>query len=306
MRDIFILASFTIDKIVIGGQKYIQWGGPAFYAALPPVVFNWSIELYGSYGKDFPWKIPEFPGKLIQTDVSIIFEHTYENSIRKSKIISYPKPVNVEIPRTFSVGFINLVFNEFTLITIRKAMKKAQLIGIDVQGFIRKVKNGNVILERDERVLEILQNADVVKMDLAEFNVVKKLLGKICLITLAERGAIAKKDQEFLYIPTYYVEGDPTGTGDVFLSTFLIKFSETQDLAKALAFANAFASLLVEGKIFTRKEKDINEVFEKLKKNKAHIIKLVNERAELLLKKKKTFTSIKDAIRYAYVFQSNT
>lgn len=306
MKDIFVLASFTIDKIIIKGRKYTQWGGPAFYAVLPPVVLNLPVYLFGSYGKDFPWKIPKFPGRLIQTDVSIVFEHTYENSTRKSRIISYPKPVNIEIPRIFSVGFINPVFNEFTLNTIRKAMKRARIVGIDIQGFIRKVKNGNVVLEKDERVLEILQNADIVKMDLTEFNVVKKFLGKVCLITLAEKGAIAKKDQEFLYIPTYYVEGDPTGTGDVFLSAFLIKFSETRDIAKALAFANAFASILVEGKIFTRKEKDISEVFKKLKKDTAHIIKLVNERTELLLGKKKRFTSIKDAIRYAYVFQSNT
>ena len=42
-------------------------------------------------------------------------------------------------------------------------------------------------------------------------------------------------------------EVDATGAGDVFATAFLIKYSETQDLALATGFAHCAASFVVEG-----------------------------------------------------------
>jgi sugar/nucleoside kinase (ribokinase family) len=52
-------------------------------------------------------------------------------------------------------------------------------------------------------------------------------------------------DQEIHGLPR--PEVDPTGAGDVFATTFLIRYQETGDLAEAAAFATCGASSVVEG-----------------------------------------------------------
>ena len=298
MRRMLILSSFTIDYIVIGNERYTKWGGPAFYAAIPPLLLDWNLEVYAICGKHFPWSFP-FKVNSIVVEKQIVFEHVYlDDSNRISRIISYPETTSIRFSKMlFQISLVSPVFREFPAEVISTVDRISEIVGVDIQGFLRREKNGKIFLEKDEYVLESIQGIHVLKMDLSEYHAVGEFPAKINLITLGGKGAIAKFEEGVLYVPAYYVKGDPTGAGDVFLSSFLIKFFETRDVLRSLAFSNALASLLVEGKLINRSARNPHESLKNMFIKKQDLISEIEKRMEILLDKAVVFSSFEDAIK---------
>jgi len=150
-------------------------------------------------------------------------------------------------------------------------------IGIDLQGFIRKISdNGTVsyiyneelivnmrkiinligdrlILKGSEIEMKLLSGYEDLYDVMKSFNQFKT--GGIFIMTLGEAGSmIIKKGQKLLEIPAFKAKEviDETGAGDVYLAVFLYEFIQSnmnwESVEKIAHLASAAASFLVEKK----------------------------------------------------------
>jgi len=190
--------------------------------------------------------------------------------------------------------------NEISYEYTSKIIKKfpEAYIGIDLQGFIRKIDdNGIVSYIYEERLILNMKNIiDLIghRLILKGSEIEMKLLsgcenlydvmesfnqfdtGGIFIMTLGEAGSmIIKKGEKLLEIPAFKPKEviDETGAGDVYLAIFLYEFIRSnmnwQNVEKAAHLASAAASFLVEKKGpagFKKKSEVIKRV-----KNKKYI-----------------------------------
>ncbi|TFG18110.1 MAG: hypothetical protein EU533_07925 [Promethearchaeota archaeon] len=150
-------------------------------------------------------------------------------------------------------------------------------IGIDLQGFIRKISNtGEVSLVQDDSILENISNIiDIIDDKLilkGSEEEMKILSGKenlnevmeffndvkfkgISIMTLGERGSmITRHGDQLLIIPAFKPDSveDETGAGDVYLAIFIYEYIISDkswgSIASAGYLASSAASFLVEEK----------------------------------------------------------
>ncbi|MFX0186261.1 MAG: PfkB family carbohydrate kinase [Candidatus Hodarchaeota archaeon] len=151
------------------------------------------------------------------------------------------------------------------IIEILKHLPNAY-IGIDLQGFVRKIENGHVSLIRDEniisnmeKIIDLIGDRLIIKGSEEEMKI---LSGKddiyeamnyfryiefngIFIMTLGEAGSlIVKRGKEILKIPAFQSSGvvDETGAGDVYFAIFLFEFIRSDKSWKAIEKAAYLAS----------------------------------------------------------------
>ena len=166
--------------------------------------------------------------------------------------------------------------NEISFDYIDKMLKNFPdvYVGIDLQGFIRKIENGHVSIERDEDIITnmeeiinligdklILKGSEEEMKILSGENDIYKAMNHfdyfdfkgIFIMTLGEAGSlIVKKGEKILKIPAFQSSGviDETGAGDVYFAIFLyeliISDKTWSSIEKAAWFASSAASFNVE------------------------------------------------------------
>jgi len=179
--------------------------------------------------------------------------------------------------------------NEITFEFIKKIINifPKALIGIDVQGFIRKVDpQGVVSYTHDDNLISnmkkiinligdrlILKGSEVEMQLISGYNEYDEIMNffsisdthSIFIMTLGEKGSwVVKNEQQLLKIPAFKPKRvqDETGAGDVYLAIFLLEYllsdKKWDAVERAAYLASAAASFLVE-------EKGINGVETKKK-----------------------------------------
>ncbi len=151
-------------------------------------------------------------------------------------------------------------------------------IGIDLQGFIRKIDDDgkvayvyeNEIISNIKRIIELIGDKLILKGSEEEMNILAgecddydKVMvhcnkydnNGIYIMTLGEKGSmLTKKGEKVLKIPAFNPKKvvDETGPGDVYFSIFLYEFIHSdkswKSIEKAAFLASAAASFLVEKK----------------------------------------------------------
>ena len=166
--------------------------------------------------------------------------------------------------------------NEISFEYISKIMESFPdaYIGIDLQGFIRKIENGHVIIERDENIIDNMEkiinligdklilkgSEEEMKILSGEDDIYRAMnhfdyfdFKGIFIMTLGEAGSlIIKKQEKILKIPAFQSSGviDETGAGDVYFAIFLYEFiisdKSWTSIEKAALLASSAASFNVE------------------------------------------------------------
>ncbi len=163
---------------------------------------------------------------------------------------------------------------------IIEARKKADMVSLDVQGFVRKAKVGKRMEHRPMKNAEkILKNVDLLKLSEIEIEFVLSGLKKkrvkirsmkeeieaikeiakcgpeVVELTLGRKGSIiySKRTGTAIFFPAFATETvDETGAGDVFATAFATIYFETGDVEAAGGFATVASSFCVEGKAYNR------------------------------------------------------
>jgi len=172
------------------------------------------------------------------------------------------------------------VLAEVPIELVREIRKEYDsLITLDVQGFIRRIRDGKIERYRSEEAFEAMRLSDVAKPNEHEAKVLfpdvsayeaAKLLSRlnrlpIGVVTLDGNGSVLYYEGKLYHIPAYPAKPrDPTGCGDVYLGAFTHHYLKTEDPLESAAFASAAASFMVERIGPDRPMKGIEERFERV------------------------------------------
>jgi hypothetical protein len=244
--EFVIIGNPTID--VIEGEKLI--GGSVIYSSLTISKLGYGVTIIGNKGRDFNVDLTGIDVRLKDVSKTTKFE------IGKGlKILERSDPISKEALPSLKSKIVHCapVFREIDNELLRFLQRDAGFLSVDVHGFVRVEKEGEILLDNFGRKIK----ADFVKMSKEESRHVNVEAG-IIAITKGRKGAeiIADKTYEIPVFPAKVI--DPTGAGDVFCGAFLVRYHETKDVYKSGLFASAAASIVCEGKgtlgIPTRKE----------------------------------------------------
>ena len=187
-----------------------------------------------------------------------------------SEYLNDPPDIFVLVPlcNEISYEYVTQIFKQFP----------DAYIGIDLQGFIRKIDEfGKVSYIYDEKIISNMKkiidligdrlilkgSEEEMKLFAGECDDYEKVMthcikydnNGIYIMTLGEKGSmLTKKGEKILEIPAFKAKRviDETGAGDVYFSIFLYEFIHSdkswKSIEKAAYLASAAASFLVEKK----------------------------------------------------------
>ena len=183
------------------------------------------------------------------------FENRYRAGHRQQRILAIAEPLTLDgLPPAWAhsdVVHLGPVVHEVAPDMVN-AFPHA-LVGITPQGWLRAWDGAGIVTPRNwPDARQTLAAADVVVMseeDVGERHLLRDYVRwtRLLILTVGKRGAIVYHEGREVRVPAYAVrEVDPTGAGDVFAATFLVRLHETGDAIEAARYANCAASFVVE------------------------------------------------------------
>ena len=262
-----------------GKKKELALSSPSFFGSVASARLGHETTLISKLSSEFDKKWLTFLDKegvkLIKQpawqDTSYEIKHD-KSGAKMVKVTGDAGPI-VNVPDLKAdVVLINSYFGNVDLKVLKKLKTEDNLLALDAQGFIKYKNPGGEIsnvpwLEKEK----YLKYVDILKLNARELyfltgkttlnsaSELLKLGPKIVTLTLAEQGAYIFHGKKFIKVPVYETKlVDKTGAGDVFATSFVIRYKQTEDIMDAAYFASAAASFIVE-------KKGVNGI-EKLKK----------------------------------------
>lgn len=235
-------------------------GGTATYAALTARNLGLSVGVVTSFD-------PGFDPNSVLADISITrtpasettaFQNLYHNGRREQFIYGLAAPIEpAAVPvawRQSPIIHLGPLVREIPS-EILSIFDSDSLIGVTPQGWMRQWdESGRVVPRRWHEADDVLRRADVLVFSVEDVarmrGEIDRLadLAQIMVVTQGPAGATLFLAGDSTHHPAFEAtEVDPTGAGDVFAAAFLIRLRETDDPHEAAHFANAVASLSIEG-----------------------------------------------------------
>lgn len=235
-------------------------GGTVTYAAVTARNLGCTVGIVTSFASDF------HPDTLL-TDISVAqipasetttFHNLYLDGRRQQFIHGVAATIDPDsVPKTWlesPIVHLGPLVKEIPSEMV-DVLSERSLIGVTPQGWMRQWdESGYVEPRRWEEAEDILRRADVLvfsEEDVAQMpGEIDRLaeLAHIMVVTRGRAGATLYLRGETTHYPAFEAaQVEPTGAGDVFAAAFLIRLRETDDPHTATHFANAVASLSIEG-----------------------------------------------------------
>jgi len=264
MHNFITAGLISFDEIIIEDYKIKSFGGSVIYSSIQAKKLNIEpliVSLVGEEEFDMLKKflenfniplneIKKYKGKTLS------FKNYY-NEKRKQYVENF-KEFKISLDK-FNSEILHLgpILNEIDLNEFKKYRKNFKIISLDLQGFCRKVENNKILYVSPS--LENIEEIDVIKMDFEELLLINKDFEeavkiihdkkvKYILITLGYKGSFLYYDNNLFYIPPFKPKKvlDPTGAGDVYLTSFVISLYLEKDPVYSSLFASCASSFVVE------------------------------------------------------------
>jgi len=280
-----VIGNVTKDTIRTEEEEVDTFGGTASYAAITAnrLGCNTYVLSKGNYELNKWIRNLEGQGIKVELEESENISHfvnDYTKGVREQFLKSDAGKIDFKYLGKMDVIYIGPVYNEITLNCIKEARKNAELVLLDVQGFIRSLYNERIIMKFWEERAEFLKYVDLVKVNRLESSFVsektnyddicEELRGfgpKVIALTRAEKGSIVMEEESYRIPPYLTTVVDKTGAGDVWFSSFAIRYLETKNALESGLFASAAASFVIED-FGTKNIKDKNSVLERFRELK--------------------------------------
>ena len=243
-----IVGHLTHDIIIRGDHKTERIGGGAYYSALVLSPFC-DVEVVTKIGKSFPreWleelegfgmKVTAFHSKKTTT-----YELKYlDENTRALRLLSKAESFKAEeiAHKKADLMILNPVANEIP-VEVVKTLKG--FISLDVQGFVRDFRNGEVGFKKIDG--HFLENVKIAHADVNEFKMLSSpKLPEVMLISNgADRGEAIYRGNRYHFEPLKMPVAETTGAGDSFLAYFSYFYKQCpfmQALKRAVSFTAFF------------------------------------------------------------------
>ena len=290
MKDICCIGHITKDKIVTPHRVVYMVGGTSFYfaCAINQLPNDVSFSLVTSM--DPTETEPAEKMRQAGIDVTfndsrntVFFENIYgENqNERKQRVLAKADPFTIEQlehvdAKVYHLG--SLLSDDFSNEVVEYLAKKGK-VSIDVQGYLREVRDEKVYPIDWKDKLKVLKNTYYLKVNEIEMETITGLkdaheAAKLLhswgvtevIITLGSEGSLIYVDDTFYEIPAYapHEVVDATGCGDTYSAGYLYQRTLGATPTEAGKFAAAMCTIKLEHNgPFNRSIDDIHEIISK-------------------------------------------
>ncbi len=237
--------------------KYLL-GGTASYSGIMASHLGMRTAILTSVGSDFGFhNIFAAAGIEIVNKAATrttVFENIYKNGNRTQYIHHRAETL---YPEDLPVHWASVPIVKFCLIADEADFSFLQyfpnaLVAATIQGWLRQWNEKGRISpkEMDWKQLRFVDIVFMSEDDIAGFeSAIPQIAGLVKILVMTKGGAGAEvyyEGKRFEFPAFQTNEVDPTGAGDIFAVSFLVKYRESESIADAIAFAHAAASLIVE------------------------------------------------------------
>lgn len=262
----YFVGNPTYDTIVKDRNIVKSIGGSVVYASLIVKNLGYNAGIIGTSNEKIKDKISKLgidTTYLYTTKKTTEFKNIYSGKERVQYAIKGEKILPEDIPEETlnSEGILlapvlDEVDTDFTF------PQRKTIFMVDISGFLRKVSNkGKIVLERNMKIVDLIRNSDIFKCNIREARIISDQYNveDVCrvfsvnydgvgIITAGREGSYVFHDNKIFNIPPYKtIEVDPTGSGDIYGTAFLVRYLERKNVLDAGIFASAAASYVVEG-----------------------------------------------------------
>lgn len=288
MYDICCIGHITLDKVVTGTMEKYMAGGTSFYfsnAIHKMPVSYYLLTAVGNSEKHFAEDLRQkgIDVKVLPATHTLHFENIYQTNQdhRIQRVPQQADPFHADDLLTVDATVFHLgplLAGDIPEASIPLLAAKGK-VSLDVQGYLREVRDQNVyaidwalkteilpyvtILKANETEMEMLTGEKEVKkaaLQLAEMGV------KEVVITLGSKGSVIYSNDVFHTIPAYTPTAviDATGCGDTYMAGYLSKRVKNASIQEAGEFAAAMATLKIQSSgPFTGSTDDVYGILQK-------------------------------------------
>lgn len=270
MIDVCCIGHITLDKVITPGSVVDMPGGTSFYFSNAQANLDISFVLVTAIADEEKHIAAELRNKGIEVQViksthTVCFENRYEENQdnRTQRVTQKADPFSVSHvegidARIFHLG--PLLAGDIPLDVIKFLSGKG-IVSLDVQGYLREVRDQNVFAVDWQDKEAALNGLDILKANESEMEVLTgyndphkaarslAAMGvKEVIITLGSQGSLIYADEVFYDIPAYQPSRivDATGCGDTYMAGYLYQKAKGTGLQAAGNFAAAMATLKIE------------------------------------------------------------
>ena len=290
MKDICCIGHITKDKIVTPHRVVYMAGCTSFYFAYAinqlPNDVSFSLVTSMDPTETEPAEKMRQAGIDVTLNASrntVFFENIYgENqNERKQRVLAKADPFTIEQlehvdAKVYHLG--SLLSDDFSNEVVEYLAKKGK-VSIDVQGYLREVRDEKVYPIDWKDKLKVLKNTYYLKVNEIEMETITGLkdaheAAKLLhswgvtevIITLGSEGSLIYVDDTFYEIPAYapHEVVDATGCGDTYSAGYLYQRTLGATPTEAGKFAAAMCTIKLEHNgPFNRSIDDIHEIISK-------------------------------------------
>ncbi len=274
--NLVVVGNLTIDRIVFDEEERQEMGGPPAYAMVAPALGAEKVGIVSNVGSNFPKNYLsqltesglDISGISHQKDTTQFVNKYNKDGTRTQEVTTIGHHITItDIPTHFWDSHwmhISPVLKEVESSIITKAKQIGAYVSVDVQGFVRKRTS-----EQDHRISpsqwqsfpDVAKDIDILKADLDEIchltqqttfekgaKVAHEMGCDLILITRGQEGSFLYSNDQLYEIPALSpaIVVDHTGSGDVFVISFIIEFQRTKRPLWSAFFAASSASFNVE------------------------------------------------------------
>ena len=290
MIDICCIGHITKDKIVTPNRTVYMAGGTSFYFAYAinqlPKDVSFSLVTAMDPTETEPVEKMRQAGIDVTQNASrntVFFENIYgENqNERKQRVLAKADPFTIQQlehidAKVYHLG--SLLSDDFSPEVVKFLSKKGH-VSIDVQGYLREVKDEKVYAIDWKEKKEVLKHTYYLKVNEIEMETITgvkdaheaaKLIHSWgvteVIITLGSEGSLIYVDDTFYEVPAYapHEVVDATGCGDTYSAGYLYKRLQGATPTEAGKFAAAMCTIKLEHNgPFNRNIEDVNAIIKK-------------------------------------------
>ncbi|KAA0991805.1 PfkB family carbohydrate kinase [Dyadobacter aurulentus] len=285
MYDICTIGHITLDKVVTTQSVNYMPGGTSFYFSKALRQFDINYMLVTALAEQESHILAALREENIEifshtSPYTVYFENIYSanQDHREQNVLHKAAPFTMgQMPdikaRIFHLG--PLLSDDIQIDLLKSLAAKGE-VSLDIQGYLRYVKDKKVYYTDWADKKEALPFVSILKANEFEMEVVtgtsdvregaKILAGmgvKEVIITLGSKGSLVYKDDHFYQIPAYTPTAviDATGCGDTYMAGYLSKKVRGADVQEAGEFGAAMATLKIQSSgPFSGNQEAVNHV----------------------------------------------
>lgn len=274
--NFLLIGPLTKDLIIENNNERSSVGGAVFYQSFIFESFNPNYTILTTLGENDIELLNDFPNKYkiqpIFKKETLTFKNNYSDENpnhrkQSSNFVNNPilkKDFKNLLDDNFDSFVLNpLISTDIPIKTIEYLKNFNIPIYLSLQGYLRNDIGGNIELSHFNNLEELLFNIDTVFLDINEAKIlfnnklnIQEILNKIAdygpnevIITCADKGSIifSKESNEYFKIPAYIpkIVKNPTGAGDTYMASYLIKRSRSLNIGECGKFAAMTSSIKI-------------------------------------------------------------